>query len=385
VIGGSGYFDGSGDYLRAPIGYLQNMGTGNFTVEGWWNFGDFTVRTTYFQRLWSFGTGLANDVTLNVDTSGNLVFRINDSIIASQSSGAMKLNSWNHVALVRSSGTVTIYLNGTSVGSAANSANLSSQSINPFYIGSESDGAGGYFYGYCCDVRVTNTAVYTTTFTPPTAPLTAISGTGLLLNMINASISDNAMIIDLETVGNTQISTNTKKYGNASIYLDGSGDYLYAKSNDAFNFGTGDFTVEFWINASASGSYTQVIGTLVSGTEDGTWRIGNRFNSANQVYFARGTGAGFNEFQASVNVNDGAWHHVAVVRYSGTVTIYVDGTSISSSSITGTCTSSNPLYIGYNGRDNAYVTGYLDDVRITQGVARYTANFKPPTSQLQDQ
>ena len=158
-----------------------------------------------------------------------------------------------------------------------------------------------------------------------------------------------------------------------------------ARSNDVFNFGTGDFTVEFWINASASGSYTQVIGTIVSSNENGTWRIGNRFNSLNQIYFARGTGSGFNEFQASVNVNDGAWHHVAVVRYSGTITIYADGISSASSSITGTCTSANPLYVGYNGRDNAYITGYLDDVRITKGVARYTGNFTPPTSQVQDQ
>jgi hypothetical protein len=193
------------------------------------------------------------------------------------------------------------------------------------------------------------------------------------------------MMNDLETVGNAQISTSVKKYGTGSMYFDGTGDYLLAKSNDVFNFGTGDFTVEFWINASASGSYTQVIGTIVSSNEAGTWRIGNRFNSLNQIYFARGTGSGFNEFQASVNVNDGNWHHVAVVRYSGTVTIYADGIASASSSITGTCTSANPLYVGYNGRDNAYITGYLDDIRITKGVARYTGNFTPPTSQVQDQ
>jgi hypothetical protein len=111
----------------------------------------------------------------------------------------------------------------------------------------------------------------------------------------------------------------------------------------------------------------------------GAWRVGNRFNSANQVYFARGTGGGVNEFTASVNVNDGSWHHVAVVRNSGTVTIYVDGTSSASSSITGTCSSSNQMRIGYLPRDNSYVTGYIDDLRITKGYARYTSNFTPPT------
>jgi hypothetical protein len=78
--GGSGYFDTSSAYLQIPTGYLPGVTTGDFTIEGWWYFDDFAIHSTYFQRLWSFGTGLGDDVTLNVFTDGNLHFRLNDSI-----------------------------------------------------------------------------------------------------------------------------------------------------------------------------------------------------------------------------------------------------------------------------------------------------------------
>jgi hypothetical protein len=387
VIGGSGYFDGSGDYLTAPSTSGQ-LGSGNFTIECW---SYLKSKLTLYPTLWgnytSFGAGSLG-IFAGHDAADTTKYNIaiNGTFPAIQSTASIIYNQWTHIALVRSGTTVTLYVNGVANGTATSSATLNGTS-GTTYIGTAGDSiADGYLNGYLTDSRVlVGTALYTTAFTPPTAPLTAITNTKLLLNYTNAGIFDNAMMNNLETVGNAQISTSVKKYGTGSMYFDGTGDYLLARSNDVFNFSTGDFTVEFWINASASGSYTQVIGTIVSSNENGTWRIGNRFNSLNQIYFARGTGSGFNEFQASVNVNDGAWHHVAVVRYSGTITIYADGVASASSSITGTCTSANPLYVGYNGRDNAYITGYLDDVRITKGVARYTTNFTPPTSQVQDQ
>jgi hypothetical protein len=374
TLGGSAYFDGSGDYLRAPTGYLPSIGTGSFTIEGWWNFGDFTTRTTYFQRLWSFGTGLANDVTLNVDNSGNLIFRINDSIIASQSSGAMRLNSWNHVALVRSGSTVTIYLNGTSVASASNSSNLTTQSTSPFYIGSESDGAGGYFYGYCAGVRVSNTAIYTAAFTPNTTPLTVTANTQLLLNFTNAGIFDQAMMNDLETQGNAQISTSVVKYGAASMYFDGTGDGLFARSTVDNAFGAGDFTVEFWINLAANlGSFVKIVEMGTSGDcftieTQSTTNVLTVTNLTSTVYLT-----------SSTALTTGTWIHVAVTRASGTLRIFQNGTQTGSVANTVNFTNTGSVYIGQSNSGQA-MNGYLDDLRITKGYARYTSNFTPPTA-----
>ena len=379
INGGSGYFDGSGDYLSMTSSPVGSSGT--FTIECWlYTPSISTAAWIYTQRQSVSSTrfGLA----LIPDSTGYHLIVTNGSNpdVASTTDG-MKYNAWNHIAAVRDgSNNLKIFINGVLDTTSAGWTYSIEQSAGR--IGFLGNSATQYYTGYITDTRITNTAVYSSTFSVPTVPLTAITGTQLLINYSNAGIYDDTMMNVFETVGDTNVSTGTKKYGTGSIYFDGTGDYLLARSNDVFNFGTGDFTVEFWINASASGSYTQAIGTLVSGTEAGTWRIGNRFNSANQIYFARGTGSGFNEFQASVNVNDGNWHHVAVVRYSGTVTIYADGVASASSSITGTCTSTNPLYIGYNGRDNAYVTGYMDDIRITKGIARYTTNFTPPQAEL---
>ena len=80
----------------------------------------------------------------------------------------------------------------------------------------------------------------------------------------------------------------------------------------------------------------------------------------------------------AVNVNDGVWHHVAVTRTNGSLSIYVDGTVRTTTTQTGTCSVSNSLYVGFNYRDGQYFSGYLDDIRITKGVARYTGNFIPP-------
>ena len=376
TIGGSTYFDGSSANL-ITTNTITTIGTQDFCLEAW----VYCFSTTSYACI--IGNATAGFFIEMGSARG--IFLSGPEV----SLGSAQYNRWFHVAYSRVSGTYAGWVNGVRQATGSFTTNLSTAAkigINN-YIDAGLQGYGTT--GYIADGRVTvGSSPYSpssTTITVPTAPLTAITGTVFLASMQNAAIFDNAMMNDLQTVGNAQISTSVVKYGTGSMYFDGTGDYLLARSNDVFNFGTGDFTVEFWINASASGSYTQVIGTIVSSNENGTWRIGNRFNSLNQIYFARGTGSGFNEFQASVNVNDGAWHHVAVVRYSGTITIYADGVASASSSITGTCTSANPLYVGYNGRDNAYITGYLDDVRITKGVARYTTNFTPPTSQVQDQ
>jgi hypothetical protein len=83
-----------------------------------------------------------------------------------------------------------------------------------------------------------STAFVYSSFTPPTAPLTAVTNTQLLCNFTNAGILDNAMMNDLETVGNAQISTSVKKYGTGSMYFDGTGDWLSVPKCQTLEFGS---------------------------------------------------------------------------------------------------------------------------------------------------
>ena len=329
---------------------------------------------------WSFGTNGTGRLYFYYYNGGPVVNAVSPEGVT------VPLNVWTHIAMVynNTTGKLNGYINGKLAFSVAKQGTPQGASGFTLNIGAVQNVS---YNGYISSIRIVRgTAVYTNDFVPLQTPLTAIPNTQLLCNFANAGILDSSTINDLETVGNAQVTTAVKKYGTGSVYFDGNGDSLLAPYDINYQLGTGDFTVELWINASASGSYTQIVGTQGAGADDGVWRIGNRFNSNNQVYFARGTGTGFNEVIYNVNVNDENWHHIACVRVSGTISMYIDGTlrtpSSGSTAISGTCSSALPLRLGNNPRDSAFLAGYISDLRITKGVARYTTNFTPPTSPL---
>ena len=174
-----------------------------------------------------------------------------------------------------------------------------------------------------------------------------------------------------------------------SVQFDGTGDYLELANNEDFQFGTGDWSIEFWWNGKPTGTYTAIITTLVTSNESGTWRVGTRFQSNNQLYFARGTGSGFTDVRFNVDVNDSLWHHIAFVRSNGVIIPFVDGIDRTSDLASGsvsdsnTMTTTNNVRIGYNQRDNAYINGYISNLRICKGKALYTSNFKPSMRELE--
>jgi hypothetical protein len=179
-------------------------------------------------------------------------------------------------------------------------------------------------------------------------------------------------------LGDAQISTAQSKFGGASIRLDGSGDALRYASNAAFGWGTGDFTVEFWLYYQGGNGYVffwiqappQAIPYLGYGLNNGTktpwlWNAGN-------------------VLIGNTNVTNDAWQHHAVVRNSGTLTIYLNGVSIGSTTFASNLAASKSFAIGDNGSGIQHTNGYIDEFRITKGVARYTANFTPPTAPFPD-
>jgi hypothetical protein len=174
--------------------------------------------------------------------------------------------------------------------------------------------------------------------------------------------------------GNAQISTVQSKFGGASMYFDGSGDYLVLPDDqNSFSFGTSDFTLECWIYPTGS-----VIGNLFSQRGSGmSWRYEN--SQSVRFFYGNGLG-GFSTSNSSVPLN--TWSHVALTRNGNTFTIWVNGQS----SATNTITASMDYAIPRIGTSITYPAeafqGYIDDFRITKGVARYASNFTPPTAQL---
>ena len=167
--------------------------------------------------------------------------------------------------------------------------------------------------------------------------------------------------------------------------------YFIIDNHEDFQFGTGDWTIEYWWNGvqQSSGGYNSVITTMITSNESGTWRVGHTFNDNNQIYFARGTGSGFTDVTFDVNVNDNKWHHIAFVRSSGTIIPFVDGVDRTADKTNGSVsdgnnmTTTNRVIIGFNDRDNDYLQGHVSNLRVIKGTALYTSNFTPPTGELQ--
>jgi len=378
VIGGSGYFDGSGDYLNVASQTALGMGSGDFTYEAWIYVNEIVptnaLRGLFDSRV-SSSTGCGIYTSADSGTTSKLVYATNSAIVAS-STNTIKAYAWTHVAVTRSSGTVRGFLNGVLEFTVTDSRTFSSSA--PTYIGT--DVSPQYFNGFINDVRILKgTAQYTSAFTPPTSPLTAITNTSLLLSYTNAGILDNAMMNDLETVGNAQISTSVKKYGTGSMYFDGSGDYLTSVVSPNNALGSGNFTIEGYHYCTGYNGGAAIYSTI------------NTYPSSSGLLFYIDTNGKYTIdvngtiLQPSNTATLNAWVHFAVVRNSNTITIYIDGTSIGTVS-SSTNYSDQYAVIGRTGAGSAsnYFLGYLDDIRITKGYARYTSNFTAPTAPFPD-
>jgi hypothetical protein len=397
VLGGSGYFDGSGDYLSVADSAPLELGSGNWTIECWVYTSNSTAYSALITRDDGATTAGSYVILLNGASANGLIsFWAADvnSFSAAVLQGTVKCNdsAWHHIAIVRNGNTLTLYIDGTS-NSTASYSGAFANTAQPILIGAET-GYPREYTGYISNVRyVIGTAVYTANFTPPTAPLTAVTNTQLLLNFTNAGIFDSAMMNNLETVGNAQVSTSVVKYGTGSMAFDGTGDYLLiSQSNPGLLLGTAPFTIEFWFNTASSTRYAQFIGNEVSGgsSELGfTILINNASSTSGDIAIYRGTTGLINS--ASGNYRDNVWHHFALARDSSGSRIYIDGiqqgsTNASQASTTFDSANGFRWAIGANlavsGRD---YLGYIDDLRITKGAARYIGNFTPPVARMPGQ
>jgi hypothetical protein len=134
-----------------------------------------------------------------------------------------------------------------------------------------------------------------------------------------------------------------------------------------------------WINATSYPSHNPVLIGQSPATYDAQWLL---FVQSDGQFGAQNNG-GANDVAASAEITMNSWHHIACVRSSGTTLLFVDGVLAGSSSLNPYTTSSNPLYIAA-GNSQSYGSmyfwdGYIDELRITKGVARYTSTFTPPT------
>ena len=174
--------------------------------------------------------------------------------------------------------------------------------------------------------------------------------------------------------GDAQLSTTQKKYGTASLYLDGTGDYATVASTNDFGFGTGNFTVEGYFR------FDDVTGTKYLfdlRSVAGTTAPSVYANGAN-IRVAVG---GVDVITGSATLTSNTWYHIAIAKSNDGTKLFINGSQDGSTySDTNNYGTARPLAIGADYNNANVFAGYVDEVRITKGLPRYLANFTALTS-----
>ena len=188
--------------------------------------------------------------------------------------------------------------------------------------------------------------------------------------------------------GNAQLDRAQRKFGRSSLLCDGTGDWVYTPDSADFALGTSDFTVDFWFNCNAAGgANARLCGqTDASGTAAGSAFYLHR-HSSNVIEAQISDGSSFTAVQGTTqftNLLNTGWHHLALVRTGNTLKLFLDGTQEgSSTAFTGTIPNSSADFaVGARSSDASTPnpwTGWIDEFRLSVGIARWTANFTPPT------
>lgn len=174
----------------------------------------------------------------------------------------------------------------------------------------------------------------------------------------------------LTRYGGVKISTAQSHRGGSSVLFNGSTDYLKAPTGTPFAFGTGDFTVEAWVRLGVVDGITRVIYDGRNGTAGSAGGISISVVSGSLTCDTNVA----NVLSGGTLVAD-TWYHVALTRASGTFKLWLDGVQVSTSGAAYNFTDGNMSVGAYNGIQ--FFNGYVDDFRITKGVARYTTAFDP--------
>jgi hypothetical protein len=196
----------------------------------------------------------------------------------------------------------------------------------------------------------------------------------LLLHMDGSNgsttFTDNSSnTVSVTANGNAQISTAQSKFGGASGYFDGSGDYL---SCTLGSLGTSDFTIEAWVRFASFANYRMIYDSRTSDNDTSGFVLG--VNSGGQIFLFLNT---FQITTGTLSLN--TWAHVALTRAAGTWSIFVDGTLQTGTYSNSGNLSNTAVRIGMDWNTLYGMDGYFDEYRITT-VARYTANFTAPTA-----
>lgn len=405
------YFDGTGDWSNFPDSNDWNFGTGSFTVEAW-----LYMKSAGYSVISIHASNDSSYMALTANNAGTFGFSESGTGV-SFTGGTQTGNRWYHVAVVRNVNAWNLYIDGQSVASTTNAGTVSNYTGTWDIGGSTYNGSlslQGATNGYIKMLRVSNIARYTAAFTPPTTPFTSDGNTLLLVKAEetngSTSITDSSSYArSITLVGDTKIAyhedyrseiftdsgnTGHKPYspsgaigkvdfivpfGLGSGFYDGSGDRLTLADSADWDFGTGNFTIETWAWFTANSSVVLVdVGSAVDGTAKGVWLRNTGTNIESYI--------NSNAYNFAFVPIPNTWYHLALSRSGTGSNLYkgfANGTLLASNTAADNITGSTEgVTIGKASTfASGEFNGYMDNMKVSN-VARYTATFDPPTSEL---
>jgi hypothetical protein len=272
---------------------------------------------------------------------------------------------------------------------------LSAEALDQFYTDLDA-GTGSLFvdgnFGIDADDPTIATAKgYTVIGSEPpnTSLLLNFNGTNGSTNFIDSS--PNEFVVTAS--GGAQISTAQSKFGGAGGLFDGVNSALTINPSTAFEFGLSDFTIELWLYQNSTPNGSAVIAEQYTGGNNKVeftigFCNGNAGSAGGGIpFFGRFNGSNWSGGVASTALANAQWHHIAAVRRRNIWTLYINGTSEASFTSSDFVSQDNLILIGRRWDTPLgafpFFNGYLDDVRLVKGKALYTANFTPPTHELE--
>ena len=368
--GGSIYFDGTGDYLTVGSTDPVNFGSNNFTISMWLYPTNGGAQEEILN--WRAADGVSNtNFTIHRNSSNELRTYIGNGssyFVSNANLGTLTTDQWNHVVISRNgngtSGTeLKSFINGVNTGNASMSGTVGS-TAHPVHIGRDPANSAYNFTGFIADLTI-DKGTATTSVTVPTS-LQSSTGLDLHIKGTDAHILDKAQVGQIKLFGNAaSASLSHSGFDSHSLRLQGSTNN-HARHDAPIRLG-GPFTIEAWFNATAFGSYL--------------WCIGRYFAELGiENDKARFYAGGYSDFAYGSTLSTGTWYHIALCRNSSNlIQVWLDGTRLSSSYTKTTAYTADYTIIGgeANASDGSttYSTfnGYIQDLRITVGKARYTA------------
>jgi hypothetical protein len=385
------WMDGNSDYATLPDSIDWDFGDLDFTIDLWVNYAalpgngslsPFFGHGSSGSDFWYFGV-------YNPSGTQRLVLRIYagalNSTLIYDLPAAPTLGTWYHAAVVRTGGHVKLFWNGEQLGADIDFTDVIQPIAGPGYIGGIYPGATYYMSGNFDELRVSKgIARWTENFTPPTEQYTADSYTKLLCHFDQNRREPYYVVTGY---GTAQLDTAQKKFGDSSLLLDGNSDYITVEDSGDWAFGSGNFTIDFWIRFAALPAAGD-IGLIINQGADATHRWQFQYDHYSGDYWLfynnnAGTAVTIQQAPAAA-VQIDTWYHMAVVKNGNNLMIFQDGVQCGATDTTGFTVGDYAAVVTIGRRwaqDGAawrYLNGWLDELRVSKGIARWTENFTPP-------